>query len=653
MKSYRLSRDWVSYSIILVATFASIVDLAVSKEAFWTSSTVFALAKPLAIVILLLASKKTSSQRISPLAALGVCLAFGSPIFFQTLPHFQLSSANILPLYIGSAVFYILFVLAAHFNLGRNFSITPAYKGVSDDGLYKLVRHPIYTGYLGLSLIFLAFNLSVANIIVFLLLALGLHLRSVEEEKVLQEHSQDYVKYLRLTKFRFFHPAVMLPALITLGFQSFNSLNADVSATRAIKDKLDIQLAYPVQSLNPTIYDDWSSVFVANHVLRPLLNAQNNTALEAVSDSLDVECLPSSESCSESTLRIKFNTFDDCMGRPYRVSDLVAEFYEILDKKKWLVPGWKKCELLESSEACIVFPTIDDIQRRMEAIYFRFGWSKLQESDASIGAGPYCARYVKRSGGTITSAIVDWKGQPSFHFSTSTSSDGIFDAALYGSEDLVNPRRRNIAVNTPLGYYFVTHKKFANVVTPWNTEKFAEILRKRLTQSKTIFDVSSSFMMNFLPSGSAISGSQSNLPKETVATIILPDYLAKCQEVSQDAMKYLGQIGYAKIKIECQDLLKFQKSHVWPVSGDGLFDAFLSPLSPGAPMRNAILIQYFSSTSAESYTSDYPTPDKLFYLVGVGPTEVTINSSSLCDIKSTSLGLSNLMIDDFIACKKD
>mgnify|MGYP003408657262 FL=1 len=40
-------------------------------------------------------------------------------------------------------------------------------------------------------------------------------------------------------------------------------------------EKLDVQFAYPVSSLDPSIYDDWESGFVGNHIYYRLLPEVN------------------------------------------------------------------------------------------------------------------------------------------------------------------------------------------------------------------------------------------------------------------------------------------------------------------------------------------------------------------------------------------
>ena len=54
----------------------------------------------------------------------------------------------LIPLGIGLAVLGNMVQIAAKMFLRRSFGIAPANRGVKTDGMYKLVRHPMYAGYL-------------------------------------------------------------------------------------------------------------------------------------------------------------------------------------------------------------------------------------------------------------------------------------------------------------------------------------------------------------------------------------------------------------------------------------------------------------------------------------------------------------------------
>ncbi len=94
-----------------------------------------------------------------------------------------------------------LFQLYAKFHLGRSFGLLPANRGVVTSGPYRLVRHPIYTSYLGIQIGFLLGYFSWHNFIVYLALDLLLVLRILAEEKVLTQ-DPEYLAFTKTTRWR-------------------------------------------------------------------------------------------------------------------------------------------------------------------------------------------------------------------------------------------------------------------------------------------------------------------------------------------------------------------------------------------------------------------------------------------------------------------
>jgi protein-S-isoprenylcysteine O-methyltransferase Ste14 len=76
-------------------------------------------------------------------------------------------------------------VIAGKLSLGRSFGLLPANRGLVSTGLYRIVRHPIYLGYLIAHLGFLLANSSLTNVLVFLAADTVLMIRAVYEERVL------------------------------------------------------------------------------------------------------------------------------------------------------------------------------------------------------------------------------------------------------------------------------------------------------------------------------------------------------------------------------------------------------------------------------------------------------------------------------------
>ncbi len=95
----------------------------------------------------------------------------------------------------------LIMVIAGKVTLGRSFGLIPANRGVVSSGPYRLVRHPIYLGYLVTHAAFLAANPSPWNMAVVLIADIALLTRAVCEEGVLAKDS-DYRAYQTAVRWR-------------------------------------------------------------------------------------------------------------------------------------------------------------------------------------------------------------------------------------------------------------------------------------------------------------------------------------------------------------------------------------------------------------------------------------------------------------------
>lgn len=108
----------------------------------------------------------------------------------------------------GQALQLAGFVLqiAAVLSLNRSFGLLPAHRGVKSDGLYRWVRHPLYSAYLFVHAGYLLNNFSAYNVAV-ITLATGFQvLRILQEERLLSEY-EAYMQYAERTRWRLI-PAV-------------------------------------------------------------------------------------------------------------------------------------------------------------------------------------------------------------------------------------------------------------------------------------------------------------------------------------------------------------------------------------------------------------------------------------------------------------
>lgn len=95
----------------------------------------------------------------------------------------------------------LMVVVGGKISLGYSFGLLPANRGVMERGLYRIVRHPIYLGYLLTHIPFLAAHPSGWNFAVLLIGDAALVVRAVYEEQTLGQDPQ-YVRYCQNVKWR-------------------------------------------------------------------------------------------------------------------------------------------------------------------------------------------------------------------------------------------------------------------------------------------------------------------------------------------------------------------------------------------------------------------------------------------------------------------
>jgi protein-S-isoprenylcysteine O-methyltransferase Ste14 len=93
----------------------------------------------------------------------------------------------------------LLVVILGKLSLGRSFALMPANRGVVSSGLYRVVRHPIYMGYLVTHAAFCAANPTLMNLAILVAADIALLIRSVCEEQTLAKDPayRDYQQVVR------------------------------------------------------------------------------------------------------------------------------------------------------------------------------------------------------------------------------------------------------------------------------------------------------------------------------------------------------------------------------------------------------------------------------------------------------------------------
>ena len=95
----------------------------------------------------------------------------------------------------------LMIVVVGKLSLGRSFGLIPANRGVVSSGLYRLVRHPIYLGYLITHVGFVVANPADWNLAVLALADVALMLRAICEEQTLAKDAA-YRAYMQRVRWR-------------------------------------------------------------------------------------------------------------------------------------------------------------------------------------------------------------------------------------------------------------------------------------------------------------------------------------------------------------------------------------------------------------------------------------------------------------------
>ena len=102
---------------------------------------------------------------------------------------------------VTASVIGLAIVIAGKVTLGRSFGLMPANRGIVCTGIYRVVRHPIYLGYLITHVAFVFANPSAWNVSVLLIGDAALLLRAVCEEQTLARDTR-YQEYQQLVRWR-------------------------------------------------------------------------------------------------------------------------------------------------------------------------------------------------------------------------------------------------------------------------------------------------------------------------------------------------------------------------------------------------------------------------------------------------------------------
>lgn len=150
------------------------------------------------VVVLTCLRRPASIVDKRPIVRLVTAVSMTSPLLSRPAQIAPIISEATAAMLLGIA---LLVVVGGKISIGYSFGVLPANRGVMQGGLYRLVRHPIYLGYLLTHIPFLAAHPSAWNVAVLLTGDAALVVRAFYEEQTLGRDPQ-YVRYCQTVRWR-------------------------------------------------------------------------------------------------------------------------------------------------------------------------------------------------------------------------------------------------------------------------------------------------------------------------------------------------------------------------------------------------------------------------------------------------------------------
>jgi protein-S-isoprenylcysteine O-methyltransferase Ste14 len=189
---FRMDRTWLrvpahaagelTAKVVVTVLFSSMA-IRIGRDAAVTghvTGLLLVASEALVVALTLLRRSTMTVDRSLRARVLTIMATFGPPLVHPA--HGALSAES---LTIAISALGLIIVLLGKLSLGRSFGLAPANRGVVSTGVYRLVRHPIYLGYLITHVGFLVANPAGWNLIVLASSDTALLLRALCEERTL------------------------------------------------------------------------------------------------------------------------------------------------------------------------------------------------------------------------------------------------------------------------------------------------------------------------------------------------------------------------------------------------------------------------------------------------------------------------------------
>lgn len=190
--------DIVSRAAIIVVFSFFAVRLGADFLQTGRLTNLLLLISEMLVVALTVLRRSAATVDRSMRARLLTTVSLLGPLLVKPVAMIPLLPASIT---VAGSVTGLAIVIAGKITLGRSFGLMPANRGIVSSGVYRLVRHPIYLGYLITHVAFILANPTAWNVAVLTLGDIALLLRAVCEEQTLARDAS-YREYQQLVRWR-------------------------------------------------------------------------------------------------------------------------------------------------------------------------------------------------------------------------------------------------------------------------------------------------------------------------------------------------------------------------------------------------------------------------------------------------------------------
>ncbi len=186
-------------SKVCILTLFSVMAISLAQDAAETghvTGILLVVNEALVVALTLVRRNAGAVDRSWRARLLTMFATFGPPLVRPTSTAIAPEALTIVLSALG-----LIIVVLGKLSLGRSFGLMPANRGVVSTGLYRLVRHPIYLGYLVAHLGFVFANCGRWNVFVLIAADGALLLRAISEERTLAL-DDEYRSYMQRVRWR-------------------------------------------------------------------------------------------------------------------------------------------------------------------------------------------------------------------------------------------------------------------------------------------------------------------------------------------------------------------------------------------------------------------------------------------------------------------